>query len=224
MAPDALRGSQRFQRGLDLRIGRKIDAQDAGAQLGEIARGLVERGVGGERIEGGGAGSSIALGRFRGEAEAGDQAIAGGRRGRQFLQDGLGLGGVAIARGFQRGFEACADGLRRLILAMQPVLPAGDGQHRQHGEAGDDPAIFLPEFRCLVAADFLIDLAKNIGHLTVLIPVGSPVAFSGGECEPVQRMGQGHDGRWLSDRGKIGPALAAPDPDGPFSFRPWRIP
>ena len=69
MAPEPGRRRQRLELLAQPGIRQDVDAQQAGAQAGEIAMVLVERGVVGDRVEGGRAGSRITLG---GYTEAGD--------------------------------------------------------------------------------------------------------------------------------------------------------
>src|SRR4029077_14402703 len=76
------------------------------------------------------------------------------------------LGFVELA-GFERGqglLELVAGRLRGLFALILPIAKARRSEHDHHGGGQDLILVFLPEFRRLVASDFLVNFLKDVAH------------------------------------------------------------
>ena len=83
---------------------------------------------------------------------------------RDLVEAGLGLVGLAALKRGQRLLELVAGRLRRPFALILPIAKTGRGKHDQHGGGQDLILVFLPEFRRLVAPDFLVNFLKDVAH------------------------------------------------------------
>src|SRR5580704_5451187 len=155
------RGQRRFAL---LLLAGDVYAQERCAQAGGVAQERIDRGVAGDGVEG----ADRALG-VLGRLSAGDghlrkRPIAARPLGRDLVETGLGFVELAALKRGQRLLELVAGRLRRPFALILPIAKAGRGKHDQHGGGQDLILVFLPEFRRLVAPDFLVNFLKDVAH------------------------------------------------------------
>src|SRR6202046_5736658 len=155
------RGQRRFAL---LLLAGHVHPQERSAQAGGVPQQRINRRVAGNGVEG----SDCAL-RILGRLSPGDghlrkRPIAARPLGGDLVETGLGFVELpALERG-QRLLELVASRLRGSFALILPIAKAGRGEHDQHGGGQDLILVFLPEFRRLVAPDFLVNFLKDVAH------------------------------------------------------------
>ena len=158
-------GRERSQRGFALLLlGRYVHTQKSGAQAGAVPHERIDRAVAGDGVEGGDRALRI-LGRLSaGCSHLRERPIAARPLSRDLVETGLGFVGLAVFKRGQRLLELVAGRLRGLLPFILPITKAGRSEHDQHGGGQDLVLVFFPEFRRLVAPDFLVNFLKDVAH------------------------------------------------------------
>ena len=155
------RGQRRFA---FLLLGGHVHAQERGAQAGGVTQQRIDRRVAGDGVEGADRALRVLARLSAGRGHLRERPVAARALRRDLVETGFGLLGLA---GFERGqrlLELVAGRLRRPFALILPIAKTCRGEHDQHGGGQDLVLVFLPEFRRLVAPDFLVNFLKDVAH------------------------------------------------------------
>ena len=165
-APErSVRGRKRSQRRRALLLfARNVDPEQGSAQAGGVAQERVDRRIAGDRVEGGGRARRVALRLGAGRGHLRERAIAARRFGGDLVETGFRLVELAALERRERLLELVSGRLLGPFALILPIAKAGRGEHDQRRAGEDEVLVFLPEFRRLVAPDFLVNFVKDIAH------------------------------------------------------------
>jgi hypothetical protein len=145
-------------------VGRGVHEDEAGTHLSEVLQDLADAAIGRERIIGLDRFPRIALRRRLGGAEACQRTIAGRPLGRDLGEGRLGLPVLALLGEHHGGLELRARFCSFLGFPPLIAAPAAHPEDEDQRDRDEDRAVLLPQLLEPLAAYFLVDFLKNIGH------------------------------------------------------------
>src|SRR6202453_892450 len=155
------RGQRRFAL---LLLAGHVHPQERGAQARAVAQQRIDRRVAADGVEGADRALRVPARLSAGRGHLRERPVAARALRRDLVETGFCLLGLA---GFERGqrlLELVAGRLRGPFALILPIAKTRRGEHDQHGGGQDLVLVFLPEFRRLVAPDFLVNFLKDVAH------------------------------------------------------------